>query len=84
MPAPIFIALGQQIGKGLKKGASIWKAGVQAGKVGAGNELAGNATTITSAGSTTLTPTGGNKNNMMLIIAGLVVAVLVFVGFKKK
>lgn len=84
MPAPIFIALGQQVGKGLKKGVSIWKAGVAAGKVGAGNELAGNTTTLTSAGSTTIAPSGGNKNNMILIIGGVVVALLIFMGFKKK
>lgn len=87
MPAPIFMTLGTLAWKGVQGAGKSIAAGWKAGKVGAGNQIAGNTTTLASYGSSTIEPQPNNqpdnKNNMLyLIIAG--VAVVVFFFIKKK
>jgi len=87
MPAPIFMTLGSLALKGVQGAGKSIVAGWKAGKVGAGNQIAGNTTSIASYGSTTIEPKlnedPGNKNNMLYFVI-LGVAVVAFFLIKKK
>lgn len=84
MPLPIF-AVATAAVKGAKaiSKTPLFQNAVQAAKVAAGNRLAGNATNVTSFGSSTTLPAAGgsstsNSTNIMLIAGAAVVALLFF------
>jgi hypothetical protein len=85
MPAPIFMTLGSLAFKGVQGAGKAIAAGWKAGKVGAGNEIAGNTTAIQSYGSSTIVP-GEPKpsNNNTLYLLGAGAAVVLFILMKKK
>jgi hypothetical protein len=87
MPAPIFMTLGNLAFKGVQGAGKAIAAGWKVGKIGAGNQIAGNTTAVQSYGSDTMTPVsqpGEPKNNNMLYILGAGAAVVLFFLMKKK
>lgn len=90
MPAPLFIA-GNLAWKGAQAAGKTLLAGWKAGKVGAGNQIAGNTTAMASYGSSTIEPENKageddkpKDNTTMYIVGGVLAAVLLFFVIKKK